>query len=531
MTSVDEPGGRGTPGSGRLREHLEVERTYVLPPGEPLPDLSDTEGVGRVGTERVLRLDAVYWDTSDLRLAARRVRLRRRTGGTDAGWHVKIPTVDGVVEVHAPVGRAEVVPPELVALVRAMTRGAPLEPVARIRTRRSELDLLDADGLVVAVVADDDVSGRTLSAAPDGGHRLLRWRELEVELSDGSSESGEELLDAVERRLISVGAEVSASPSKVGKTLADDVPAVWASTPHLSGARSRAGDVLTAYVRTQVDAIVSLDPLVRRDAEDALHRMRVATRRLRSLLRSYSVLLDRSVTDPLADRLKELAGVLGGARDGEVLRDRILALLSDVPSELVVGPVSERITRSLGDDLSRARDVVLRALDSDEHAELLDRLVELGAALPWANPRVARRRAAKVLPPAVERAHRRVRRDLRAAHASDVREQRDLALHDARKAAKRVRYAAEVLVPALGRPAEQVARRAEHVQAVLGEHQDAVVARGLLIQLGTAAQEAGESAFTYGVLAERELRRAEAAETEVAHAAGRLEKAVRGLCG
>lgn len=529
MTSVDQPGGRGTPGSGALREHLEVERTYVLPPGDPLPDLSGAEGVGGVGRERVLRLDAVYWDTSDLRLAARRVRLRRRTGGTDAGWHVKIPTVDGVVEVHAPVGRAEVVPPELVALVRAMTRGAALKQVARIRTRRSERDLLDADGRVVAVVADDDVTGRTLPAAPDGGHRLLRWREVEVELSDGSSESDRELLDAVERRLLSVGAEVSASPSKVGKTLADDVPAVWAPAPSLTGPRSRAGDVLTAYVRTQVDAIVSLDPLVRRDAEDALHRMRVATRRLRSLLRSYAALLDRPVTDPLADRLKELAAVLGGARDGEVLRDRILATLSDVPSELVVGPVMERVTRSLGDDLSRARDDVLRALDSDEHAELLDRLVELGAALPWADPRVAGRRAGKVLPPAVERAHRRVRRDLRTARAAGDRERRDLALHDARKAAKRVRYAAEVLAPALGKPAGRVARRAERVQAVLGEHQDAVVARGVLLQLGAAAQAAGESAFTYGVLAQRELERAENAEAEVREAARGLARAVEGL--
>ncbi|HEU4674475.1 MAG TPA: CYTH and CHAD domain-containing protein [Motilibacteraceae bacterium] len=530
MTSVDEPGGRGTPGGrSALREHLEVERTYVLPPGEPFPDLSGTEGVGGVGAERVLRLDAVYWDTSDLRLAARGVRLRRRTGGTDAGWHVKMPTADGVVEVHAPVGRTEVVPRELAALVRAVTRGAPLASVARLRTRRRELDLLDTHGAVVAVVADDDVSGRTLPAAPDGGQRLLRWRELEVELSDGSSEHGGELLDAVESRLRAAGASPSDSPSKVGKTLADDVPPVWPSSPVVSSARSRAGDVLTAYVRTQVDAIVSLDPLVRRDAEDALHRMRVATRRLRSALRSYSALLDRSVTDPLADRLRELAAVLGGARDGEVLRARILTALSDVPSEMVVGPVAERIGRSLGDDLSRAQGDVLTALDSADHAELLDRLVELASSLPWADPRAARRRAGKVLPPAVERAHRRVRRDLKAAGGSGVREDRDLALHEARKAAKRVRYAAEVLVPAQGKSAERVARRAEKVQAVLGEHQDAVVARGVLLQLGAAAHEAGESAFTYGVLAQRELERAELAEGEVAAAARRLARAVERL--
>lgn len=134
-----------------------------------------------------------------------------------------------------------------------------------------------------------------------------------------------------------------------------------------------------------------------------------------------------------------------------------------------------------------------------------------------------------MLPPAVAHAHRRVRRDLEAARGSEGGERRDLALHDARKAAKRVRYAAEVLVPALGKPAERVARRAEKVQAVLGEHQDAVVARGVLLQLGAAAHEAGESAFTYGVLAQRELERAEAAEAQVSAVARRLAEAVERL--
>jgi CHAD domain-containing protein len=89
---------------------------------------------------------------------------------------------------------------------------------------------------------------------------------------------------------------------------------------------------------------------------------------------------------------------------------------------------------------------------------------------------------------------------------------RDVALHEARKSARRARYAAEAASPASGKPARTFARQMKKVQSVIGDHQDAVIARQAARDLGIGAHLAGENAFTYGLLDEREL-----------HLAGRLQ--------
>ncbi|MDV9192738.1 CHAD domain-containing protein, partial [Streptomyces sp. SR27] len=101
------------------------------------------------------------------------------------------------------------------------------------------------------------------------------------------------------------------------------------------------------------------------------------------------------------------------------------------------------------------------------------------------------------------------------ALALDPGHERDLALHEARKAAKRARYAAEAARPTLGKPAKRLAKRVKAVQSLLGEHQDAVVARAALRELGVQADGAGETAFTWGLLYGREEAAAEAAERDL----------------
>ncbi|NEA06535.1 CYTH domain-containing protein, partial [Streptomyces sp. SID10116] len=83
----------------------EIERKYDVKAGTELPDLTGVTGVAGVVDKGTADLDAVYWDTPDQRLAAASITLRRRTGGHDAGWHLKLPVslADGVRdEVHAP---------------------------------------------------------------------------------------------------------------------------------------------------------------------------------------------------------------------------------------------------------------------------------------------------------------------------------------------------------------------------------------------------------------------------------------------
>ncbi len=117
---------------------------------------------------------------------------------------------------------------------------------------------------------------------------------------------------------------------------------------------------------------------------------------------------------------------------------------------------------------------------------------------------------------AVRRAYRQAKRRIRRARHTPSGPARDVALHQARKSARRARYAAETAIPAVGKPARKFTKQMKRVQSVLGEHQDAVLARQEARDLGIGAYLAGENAFTYGLLHEHELRQAERLDTRAA---------------
>jgi CHAD domain-containing protein len=270
--------------------------------------------------------------------------------------------------------------------------------------------------------------------------------------------------------------------------------------------------VVLAHLREHVARLQAQDPLVRADQHDAVHQQRVASRRLRSALASYRPLFDRVVTDLLRDELAWLATVLGAARDAEVVRDHLRAAVEAEPADLVVGEVVARIVATLDARYRAAHDELLLDLDRPRYFALLDRLDALVGAPPFAagpagQPRPADRPADEVL--LVARAFGQVRTLVRAADAAGGQEERDLLLHDVRKAAKRARYAGESLVPGYGKPAARFAQRMAAVQEVLGEHQDSVVVRDELRRLAAEAFAAGESTFTYGRLHALEQARGE----------------------
>src|SRR6266542_1352440 len=166
-------------------EQREGERKYDTTASLQLPDLHDLPGVAAVAQPLELQLEATYFDTSDLRLANRRLTLRRRTGGSDAGWHLKMPTPDGErQELHEPLGEEDTVPDPLARLVRVYVRDGELRPVARITTRRTVHRVLGPDDRALADVADDAVTAESLV---DSGTATTTWRAMEVELIDGAS--------------------------------------------------------------------------------------------------------------------------------------------------------------------------------------------------------------------------------------------------------------------------------------------------------------------------------------------------------
>ncbi|MEU0893566.1 CYTH and CHAD domain-containing protein [Streptomyces massasporeus] len=481
----------------------EIERKYESDESG-LPDLTGAGGIAAVVDKGVAHLDATYYDTGDERLAASSVTLRRRTGGSDAGWHLKFPIAPDVRdEIRAPL--SDTLPDDLAALVRSRVRDSELLPVVRLRSARDVRHLLDADGRLLAEVSVDTVHAERLTGR--GGE--AQWTEVEVELADGGDPA---LLDKVEKRLRKAGVRPSASSSKLARALEETAPGKRRKSPHLRR-RVTAGDHVLAYVRTQRDAIVELDPAVRRDAEDSVHSMRVATRRMRSTFKSFGAILDRAVTDPVADELKWLAAELGLDRDREVLTERLTAAVDEVPAGLVRGPVTERLHSWSSAEHGGARGRLLGILDSRRYLALLDTLDALIADPPLLE--AAGKEPSKPIAKAVRKDFRKVSGLIGQAADLEPGTDRDVALHEARKKAKRTRYAAEAAQTVLGKPAKTMVKSMKALQNLLGEHQDSVMARQALRELSAVAHAAGENAFTYGVLHEREEQRAVRVEAEL----------------
>lgn len=530
--------------------HRERERTLSAPDGWDLPALELDGLAAEPGGP--LQLDALYYDTPDLRLLARGVTLRRRTGGDDAGWHLKLPAPgDARDELRRPLGAdagplppvladpstAPAPPDELAALVVGLARGAALAPVGRIRTERRTTVLRDTrdGGAPLVEVAEDSVTTERIgpgagpqptNADPHVGREADAWREIEVELTPAGlgSDDPEGLLAAVVDALVAAGASAEPGGPKLARALGvhegADRPA--AADADADGTAT-AGDVAAAYLREQVDALVRWDPEVRRDTPDAVHKSRVAARRLRSALATFQPLLDRERTEPVRDGLRWWGQVLGDARDAEVARDRVHAVVDRLPDELVVGPVHARVVDELD---ARYRDALRGAvgqMSERRYLDLLDSLEALAADPPLTD--AASAPATDVLPALARKTWKRTRRRARAAAAADGA-RRDELLHDVRKAAKRARYAGESMQGAVGKDAARFARRFEDVQDALGEHHDAVALGRDLRALGMQANLSGENGFSYGLLvgAERERADQSLAEYDAAWAAARRKR-------
>ncbi|AEV81855.1 hypothetical protein ACWT_0841 [Actinoplanes sp. SE50] len=441
----------------RVETATETERKYDVPETFELPDLTGAAGIARVGGAETHDLDATYFDTEDLRLMKNRRTLRRRSGGHDAGWHLKTPGDGDGRREHRMPGDGDQVPDELRALVRTLVRRRALEPVARLRTHRVETPLRDAEGRTLALIAQDRVRA-------DSGDEHSAWQEVEVELVDGD----ERILDVVEKALLKAGATHAAGPSKVTRALSG----------RLSG-KPRPGKInpISRYVAEQRDAILEHDPAARRGDQDAVHRMRVATRRLRSTLKSFRRWFPDRETAGLSDELRWLAAALGAVRDPQVLEGRLLAGLDDDAAFI---PAAQRIRTALDERVATGREQLAAALDSDRYLDLLDRIDAL-ADHPPARAGNPAKQVRKVLGRADDR--------LDTALADGVDEE----LHEARKKYKQARYAVELIAADSGRPAKRLVKTLTALQDGLGAHQDSSIARETL-------REIGPDSFHFGVL-------------------------------
>lgn len=283
-----------------------------------------------------------------------------------------------------------------------------------------------------------------------------------------------------------------------------------------------AGDALLAYLADQFAELRQQVPGVRENQAEAIHKMRVAARRLRSLLASGRSLFEDGAAEDLRGELRWLAGTLAPARDPRVVQARLRELLAEEPEELVLGQAAARIDEELDAAAAAGLEGALAALDSERFARLLDRFEAwLSAGRLSAK---ASRPPRKTMRRFVARDGKRLRRAIRDLPAEDGTGARDVGLHEVRKAAKRLRYSAELAASPGGASGggtgkvRRAAKAARRIQTSLGQHQDSVVARSLLADLGARSLRSGENGFTYGRLHAREeqlARNAEAAFLKV----------------
>lgn len=451
-----------------MADQVEREAKLEAGPEFTIPDLGGVVGGVSVGPADAKELDAVYYDTDDLRLVRAGITVRHRTSDRDTGtWTIKLPDDDGdpagvmsrrEIEVDGPAGTM----PALVAgLTVAHSRTARLQPVAHIQTRRDRRALRTADGRVVGEVDDDDVS------VLDGERVTAHFREVEVEVAAGAPA---ELLDALVARLRAAGAGAPDPTPKLVRALGPRALEPADLAPVELGSKPTVAEVVQAGITNAVIRIVDHDPVIRLDDDpEGVHQARVGTRRLRSDLRTFLPVLDEQWAEDLRAELKWLAGELGAVRDADVLLARLRAQVLQLPKG--DQPEGDRLAARLAKERDQAHAALLTALDSARYPELLDRLVA-AAREPHVQGRDADRRAAKVLPTLVSRPWRKLRRTVAALPAPPS----DEALHGVRIRAKRARYAADVAVPVVGKDAERFADALADLQDELGEHHDSIVA-------------------------------------------------------
>lgn len=566
---------------------LEVEAKFAVAESTLTPELTRLEEVDSIGEVNNHSLSAIYYDTEDLRLTRNKITLRRRTGGNDDGWHLKVPGDGGRKEIHAelgePVDGMYRVPDELLGHVRSIIRHNDVEPIAQVDNKRTESTLMRG-GSPVAEFCDDHVTAWSL--LPGGTE--TSWREWEVELAGDmpGTEEGTLLIRHATSLLIGAGARVASSSSKLQSALGSSInnaplpPSMV--TPDVDEDSPAAAVV--AALQANRDKLVAYDPKVRADEWDSVHQMRVATRELRSHLQTFHGIVTGPEIERIESELKMLAGILGTARDAEVVEERWQKLLADEDSDTLDEATRQHLAHDMGEAYRKAHRRVVSALDSDRYLELLESLDRLLADPPVANeddeqdeqdeerpqnqdsaadgtaaepeqsssdedpkaeePKGGEKKsvAAKdepqdmetVMVAHLEKAYKKLRKRHEKAVSNwdndelSLHEREDY-FHDMRKAAKKLRYAAEAAGSATSLKTKRLYKASKKMQSVLGDFQDSVTSRDKLLKVAATARRRGEDTFGYGLLYQRERAIGLAALDDYSEAAKDIKSAFKAL--
>ncbi|MCY3956514.1 MAG: CYTH and CHAD domain-containing protein [Nitrospira sp.] len=416
---------------------------------------------------------STYFDTVDFRLARLGVILRRKVERKRVTWQLKLPRQATRLDVEMDSGRSSP-PAPLEDLLFALVRREPLTAIAKLQTRRSGIRVQHDDKPIADVVFD---RVRILNARRVAGH----LSEIKVELRSGRGKD----LAAIVKVLHEAGAYDGDSRPAVFQALNLNVsePCLPETAPF--------SERLKTILQKQLRDILLHDPGTRfgKDPEE-LHQMRVGLRRFRALLRAARVLLEPEWHAPLQEELRWLGATLGTVRDQDVLLEQLYAEARGLPP--AERKIFERLLTTFETHRAEARRQLLDTLRSDRYLDLLGRL-ERAAQTP------ALREAPdnSLMHLAVQEFKQLIKAGKRGTAGSS-----DHALHQLRIHTKRTRYAAELALEPMGKPAIRFVRQTKRNQDILGRHQDDVVTEERLRQLLQTTRGV-KTAFTIGQIVER----------------------------
>jgi CHAD domain-containing protein len=488
----------------------ERERKFDVAADVRIPDF---EGAS-VHDRSTVTLSAEYWDTPDRRLLrwGHTLRHRHASDGSEDGWTLKLAGPPGGpdaavdrTEINV-AGPAQSPPPELRSLVSGITRRASVEKIATITTTRRRV-LVSGEDEGEVEISDDHVSSTVDDAvAPT-------FRQVEVEAKAPGSDA---LLDAMSDLLTRAGASAS-DASKLERVL-DDSPEPEIAVPRLDE-DSTIDELARMAIGSGTTRLLQHDPAVRLGADpEGVHQARVATRRLRSDLKTLGSLLSPARVEGLRHELAWLGTLLGAVRDLDVLIGQVETASASMPD---IRDVSPALIAELREERRVRHLELVDAMGSERYGHLVEALINAAVSPPLANGVRGGAPARKPLRKAVQKAWLRVPRAVERLDPDPP----DEALHEIRKRAKRARYAAELASGVFGADADRFARKLERLQDTLGELQDAVMAHDQLARLGLHRLDGGP-AFAAGELScgERDRRRQARDRWESAWKAARRKK-------
>jgi inorganic triphosphatase YgiF len=317
-----------------MRRMNEQEDKYEVDSDWVMPQITDLVPDGGRLDQQVRELDSTYFDTPGAGLRVFGITLRRRVGGLETGWQLKVPNGTARTELQSG-SRAKTLPSALAKGVEGLLAGQRLDSVAAIMTTRTAYRVLNADGELVFEIADDQVE----SGPPDGESMLHSWREVEVELGPAGKKKD---LKRARKLLEDAGASPSTRRTKLDRALAPTSGDGGATTVE-SGT---VGELVAAYLTAQCDVLASND-VGMRTGTPAVHKTRVAARRMRSTLRIFGDVVAADPAEELNAELQWYADLLGEVRDRDILSSRLTKQIAELPQEQVRGEVEAEIVKSL----------------------------------------------------------------------------------------------------------------------------------------------------------------------------------------